>query len=230
MINLMFLSFILAVNSLMVSASYNDMVYVYLLIFIIFISYYLYRIKKQKKSPVLPEKFSMTTKIVTVMSCIFLLFDFGVYFTGKLNIQLVLYLPFLFLILTFLLFIYKKVFSFNSFFAGVLFFNVYIMSTILLVLNYLHNNFFPFTIIIHFIVFLSALSLMNANSIEIKESDFTDSKEFMSLLFTNVVLIFVSLNNILSFQRPAIFISYVFFVTIIFISYIIYRNYKMYVN
>lgn len=230
MINLIFLSFILVVNSLITSAFYNNMLYVYLLIFIIFISYYFYRIKKQKNSLVLPEKISTTTKTVIVMSCIFLSFDFVVYLTEKLNIQLVLYLPFLFLILTFLLFIYKKVFLFKSFFAVILFFNVYIMSTILLVLNCLHNNFFPFTLIIHFTVFLSVISLMNANSTEIKEYDFTDSKEVMSLLFTNVVLIFVSLNNILSFQRPAIFVSYAFFVTILFISYIIYHNYKMYVN
>lgn len=229
-INLIFLSFILSVNHILNPAFYNDMFYVYSLIFIIFVLYYVYRIKKQKKSSVPVIKFSITSKIVTVTSIVFLLFDFFIYLCSKSSIQLILYIPFLFLILMFLLFIYTKEFSFNSFFAAILFFNVYIISTILLVLNAVDNNFFSFTVIIHFIVFLSVLSLMNANSTETKDKSFAYGKELMCLLFANTVLIFISLNNIMSFQMPAIFLSYVFFITILFISYIVYHNYKMYIN
>ena len=221
---------ILILNSLSSKSFYGPMIYVYITLFIIFVSYYIYRLQKQKKSPVPTSNIPSTLKATIVLSCIFLLFDFFVYRADKLTIQLILYLPFLFLVLTFLLFIYKKVFEFKSFFAAVLVFNVYIMATIFLVLNCFSENFFSFTVFFHFIIFLSAIYLMKSNSSLGKEQDFVYSKEFIFLLLANIILIFLSLNNIFYFAFPEIFISYTYFIAISLIAYIIYYNYKIYIN
>ena len=226
---IIFLS-VLIFNSLSANDSYTNMFFVYLTLFIIFVFYYIFRIQKQKKSPIPATKLSSTVKATITLCCIFLLFDFIVYRADKLSIQLILYLPFLFLVLTFLFFIYKKIFELKSFFAAILFCNIYIMTTVFLVLNYLTTNFFSFTLLFHFIIFASVLYLMKVNSSLSKKHEFTQNKEFIFLLFVNVILIFISLNNIFYFPFPEIFKSYTYFVAISLIVYIIYHNYKTYIN
>lgn len=224
------LAFILALNSLF-SKDLFLMSFIYLLVLIIFIAYYIFRIKKQKKSVIPIQKFSSTTKVLTIMFAIFLLFDFVVWISGRMSIQLILYLPILFIILTFLFYIYKKNFSLNSLSSIILFANIYIISTILLVLNCIHNNFFTFMVLIHFVLFSSIVSLFTINSNENEEDNLLIAKEkFMSLIFSNIILIFISLNNILSFQIPQIFLSYLYFIAIIFITYIAYYHYKIFAN
>ena len=228
-INFLVLLVILFMNSLLFRDFYSDMLFIYIILFVITTAYYIYRIKKQRKSQVPIPKISSTTKLLTILSCLFLLFDFYAYLTGKLSIQLALYMPFLFLIFTFLLFIYKKVFEFKSLFALILFCNVYILSTVFLVLNSFSNNLFSFTLFFHFVIFMSASYLLTANSNLVKE-DFLYSKEFISLTFINILLIFLYLTNILSFIIPSILISYNFFVAILFITYLSIYNYKNYIN
>ena len=228
-INLLTFLFILFINSLFFRDFHRDIIFIYPFIFITILTYYFYKIKKQKESQITFQKKSTATKLLTILSCLFLLFDFIVYLTGKLNIQLILYIPFLFLIFTFLLFIYKKLFEFKSFFALILFFNIYILATALLVLNCFSNNLFSVTLFFHFIIFLSVSCLVTANSNLIDE-DFLYSKEFISLIFINILLIFLYLTNILSFIIPSILISYNFFVAILFITYLAIYNYKNYIN
>lgn len=229
-INFIILLSILTFNSLSVNGFNDSMFFIYATMFTIFFSYYIYRLQKQKKSPVPASKFSSTLKSAIILGCIFLLFDFFVYRAEKLNIQLVLYLPFLFLILSFLLFIYKKVFEFKSFFSAILFINIYISATVLLVLNYFSGNLFSLTIFFHFLIFTSAIHLMLVNSGLNEKQSFTQNREFLSLLLTNIILIFISLNNIFYFVLPEIFVSYTYFVAILFIIYIIWHNYKSYIN
>ncbi len=69
------------------------------------------------------------------MCSVFLLFDLVVWFFDRMSVQLILYMPVLFGIFTLLLFIYKKEFYFNSMFPAILFFNIYILSSVLLVFN-----------------------------------------------------------------------------------------------
>ena len=228
-INTIVFLLILLINSTNKTDYYKGLIFIYGTILIIFIVYYIYRIKKQKKSQVPVINFSSTTKLLTILSCLFLIFDFGVYITGKLSIQLVIYMPFLFLILTFLLFVYKKSFEFKSFFALILFCNVYILATVFLVLNYVSNNFFSFTLFFHFIIFSSTSYLMIANS-NLVEKDFLYSQEFISMMFINILLIFLYLTNILSFLIPSVLISYNFFVAILLITYLAIYNYKNYIN
>ena len=229
MINIIVVFAILSINSIINVDYYKDMLFVYGTTAIIFIIYYIYRIKKQKKSQIPITKFSSITKLLTILCCLFFIFDFCVFFTGKLSIQLILYMPFLFLILTFLLFIYQKAFEFKSLFALILFCNIYILATVFLVLNYISNNFFSFTLFFHFIIFLSTAYLAISNSNLVKE-DFLYSKEFISFISINILLIFLYLTNILSFQIPSILISYNFFAAILFIAYLAIYNYKNYIN
>lgn len=228
-INTIVLLFILFINSLIFCNFYSDMIFIYGTILIILIFYYIYRLKKQKKAEIPIPKISSATKLLTILCCLFLFFDFYVYLIGKLNIQLVLYMPFLFLMLTFLLFIYKKIFEFRSMFALILFCNIYILSTIFLVLNYFSNNLFSFTLFFHFVIFSSISYLITVNSSLIKEM-FVYSKEFIALIFINILLIFLYLTNILYFIIPSIIISYNFFIAILFIVYLAIYNYKNYIN
>lgn len=229
MISTIMLLIILLINSITNTGYYKDIIFIYGTILIIFIAYYIYRIKKQKKSQVPVIKFSSATKILATLSCLFLVFDFYVYNAGKFSIQLILYIPFLFLILSFLLFIYKKVFEFKSLFALILFCNIYMLTTFFLVLNYISNNLLSFTLFFHFVIFLSISYLLIANSKLVKE-DFLYSKEFLSLISVNILLIFLYLTNILSFTIPPIIISYIFFVAILLITYLAIYNYKNYIN
>ncbi|WP_372521015.1 hypothetical protein [Candidatus Ruminimicrobiellum ovillum] len=229
MISTIMLLIILLINSITNTGYYKDIIFIYGTILIIFIAYYIYRIKKQKKSQVPVIKFSSATKFLATLSCLFLVFDFYVYNAGKFSIQLILYIPFLFLILSFLLFIYKKVFEFKSLFALILFCNIYMLTTFFLVLNYISNNLLSFTLFFHFVIFLSISYLLIANSKLVKE-DFLYSKEFLSLISVNILLIFLYLTNILSFTIPPIIISYIFFVAILLITYLAIYNYKNYIN
>ena len=65
-----------------------------------------------------------------------------------------------------------------------------------------------------------------ANSKTTEKDDILYKKNIMSLLFANIVLIFICLNNLLLFQLPQIIVSYLYFITIILVSYIAYYNYK----
>jgi hypothetical protein len=229
MINSIALLFLLLTNSLIFPASYKNMIFICGSVLLIFICYYIYRIEKQKKSQVSKPNIPSATKLLIILSCLFLLFDFTIHLSGKLSIQLVLYLPFFFLILSFLLFIYKKVFEFKSLFALILFCNIYMLSTVFLVLNYFSNNLFSFILFFHFIIFISVSCLITANS-SLEDKDFLYSKEFISLMFMNILLIFLYLTNVLLFPIPQIIISYNFFVAILFITYLAIYNYKNYIN
>lgn len=224
---MIFLSFVLTANAYINSMLLPDMFYVYLLILFIFVFYYIFRLKKQKKSPVPLKVFSSAAKILTAMCGIFLIFDLLVFFSGKFSLQLILYLPFLFLILSFIVCVYKKFFKFNSFSSLILFFNIYIMATLLLVLNFISFKFFSFTVITHFIIFAAAVFVMMINSAEKEDFESFYSMEFMALILLNVVLIFISLNNLLPIRLPDVFISYLYFVSIIFISFLGWENYKI---
>ena len=79
-------------------------------------------------------------------------------------------------------------------------------------------------------LFTAASFMIHANSELSKDDDFIYAKEFIFLLFTNIILIFISLTNIFAFVIPQIFISYTFFIAILFIAYILYYNYKIYIN
>ena len=225
-ISVMFLLFVLAVNSFDLT-KYTDMFCVYTALFFIFLLYYMFRKKKQKKSPVSEIKFSLTMEILTAMCGMFLFFDLLVFIYDRLSLQLILYLPFLFLILSFIVCIYKKTFTFNSFSSLILFLNIYVMATLMLVVNYINFNYFSFMAIIHFILFSAAILVMLSNSYENESVDSQNSLENMALIFLNIVLIFISLNNILSMRIPEIFTSYLHFISILFVCYLGYKNYKM---
>ena len=226
-IGMILLSFILAVNAYMNPMISPVMLYIYSTIFCIFILYYIFRLKKQKKSPISLKTFSSATIILTAMCGIFLIFDLIVFSYGRLSLQLILYIPFLFLILSFIICVYKKYFKFNSYSSLILFFNIYITATLLLVLNFINFNFFSFTAIIHFIIFAAAVFVMIINSVEKEYFEPLYSVENMALIFLNIVLIFISLNNLLSINLPDIFVSYLYFISIIFISFLGWKNYKM---
>lgn len=225
-INIFTLLVIFFINSLFDNSLFL-MSLIYLLFLIIFVFYYIFRLNKQKKSLVEIQKVSSYTKSLIVMNVIFLIFDLIVYRYNKLQIQLVLYIPILFAMLTFLLSIYKKVLSFKSLMAFLLFLNVYIISTFLLVLNYLNNNLFAFLVLIHSILFFATVCLFKINSIETDKQDFYYSHNLFSLLFANMIIIFISLNNILSFQIPNMFASYLYFAVLSLVAYLVYCIYKI---
>ena len=225
-INLITLFFILLIGSFL-SKDLIIMTPIYLLFIIIFVSYYIFRLKKQKESTVKMPTISSYSKNLTVMSILFLLFDLIVYICGRLQIQLVLYIPILFAVFTFLLSIYKKELAFKSFVAFLLFFNVYIISSLLLVLNYLYNNLFAFLVILHLILFFATVCLFKINSVETDDKDFYYNHNLFGLLFSNIIIIFISLNNILSFSIPNTFASYLYFSVLVIITYLIYCIYKI---
>ena len=224
--NIIVLSIILAINSLLPPNQKISMFFVFITISIIFICYYIFKLKKQRKSTVSTTKFCGIYKFISIMCSMFLVFDLIVWICDRMNILLLLYMPILFGIFTLLLFIYKKEFYFNSIFPVILFLSVYILSSTLLVLNSITTNFFMFMIIVHFIIMSSFLNLFMANSTLTKNDEFLYTKNIMSLLFFFFFLIFICLNNLLLFQLPQIIVSYLYFITIILVSYIAYYNYK----
>ena len=225
-INVITLLFILTINSFL-NKDIVIMIPLYLLLIVIFVCYYIFRLKKQKKSVVAIPKISSYTKSLIIMNILFLLFDLIVYICQRLQIQLVLYMPILFAVFTFLLSIYKKQPAFKSLSVFLLFFNVYIISSLLLVLNYIHNNLFTFLIILHSILFFATVCLFKINSVETDDKDFYYNQNLFGLLFSNIVIIFISLNNILDFSLPNIFISYLYFSVLAIITYLIYCIYKI---
>lgn len=224
--NIIVLLIILSINSL-IPPSITSMFIIYIITIIIFVGYYIFRLNKQKKSTIEPTKFSGIYKFISIMCSAFLLFDLIVWLSGRMSIQLILYMPILFGIFTLLIFIYKKSFYFNSLFPVILFFNIYILSSTLLVLNSITINFFTFMIIIHLLLMCSIFHLFMANSTQTENDELLYRKNIISLLFANIVLIFICLNNIVLFPLPQIVVSYLYFITIIFISYIAYYNYKI---
>lgn len=226
-ISLIILLSVLAINAHINPLIFTGMFYVYIIMFFIFVFYYFFRIKKQKKSTVPIKIFSSTAKILTSMCGIFLIFDLIVFLSGKFSLQLILYLPFLFLILSFIISVYNKSFRFNSFSSLILFFNIYIIATLMLVLNYVTFNFFSFTVIAHFVIFSAVVFVILENSLENENVDSMYSMENTALIFSNIVLIFIALNNVLSVNFPDIFVSYLYFVSILFLIYLGIKNYKM---
>ncbi len=226
-INVITLLMILLINSFF-SKDLTPMIQIYLLLIIIFACYYIFRLKKQKKSTVRIPEISSYTKSLIIMNVLFLLFDLIVYICDKLQIQLVLYIPILFAVFTFLLSIYKKQLAFKSVMSFLLFFNVYIISSLMLVLNYIHTNLFTFLIILHSILFFATVCLFKINSIETDDKDFYYNNNLFGLLFSNIIVIFISLNNILSFVMPQIFASYLYFCILVIITYLAYCIYKMF--
>ena len=224
--NIIVLSIILAINALLPSHKNISMFFVFITISIIFIYYYIFRLNKQKRSPIAITKFCGICKFISVMCSMFLVFDLIVWICDRMNILLLLYMPILFGIFTLLLFIYNKEFYFNSILPVILFLSVYLLSSTLLVLNSIITNFFTFMIIVHFIIFSSIFNCFMANSTLTENDEILYRKNIMSLIFANIVLIFICLNNLLLFQLPQIIVSYLYFITIILISYIAYYNYK----
>lgn len=228
-INLMVLAFVLTINS---SKTINpllisDLTCAYGVIFFLFLFWYAFRIQKQEKSFVEAAESTLTSKILTAMSVVFLLSDLIVSFFGNLSIQFVLYTPLLFLIFSFIISVCLKFFKLSSPFSLVLFFNIYIISLFLLVLNGINYNFFLVIVIIHFIVLSSTVFMIRANSIENKDLNSLCGFEDMALVFFNIVLIFISLNNFLYIKVPTIFVSYLYLVSIVILGYLGWKNYKM---
>ena len=228
-INLIILSFVLTVNScntvnlLLIT----DLTCVYGVMFFLFLFWYAFRIKKQEKVSMAAIEFSITSKILTAMCAVFLLSDLAVSLLGKLTMQFVLQLPILFLILSFVISVCIKSFKLKSFVSLFLFFNVYVISTFLLVLNGVNYNFFPFIVIAHFIAFSSTAFMIRVNSVENEDFESLYGLENMALVFFNIVLIFISLNNFLYANMPGMFINYLYFISIILIGYLGWKNYKM---
>ena len=207
--NIIVLSIILAINSLLPPNQKISMFFVFITISIIFICYYIFKLKKQRKSTVSTTKFCGIYKFISIMCSMFLVFDLIVWICDRMNILLLLYMPILFGIFILLIFIYKKEFYFTSMFPVILFLNIYILSSTLLV-----------------IIMISSFNCFMANSKTTEKDDLLYKKNIMSLLFANIVLIFICLNNLLLFQLPQIIVSYLYFITIILVSYIAYYNYK----
>ena len=224
--NIIVLSIILAINSLLPPNQKISMFFVFITISIIFICYYIFKLKKQRKSTVSTTKFCGIYKFISIMCSMFLVFDLIVWICDRMNILLLLYMPILFGIFILLIFIYKKEFYFNSILPVILFLSVYLLSSTLLVLNSIITNFFTFMIIVHFIIFSSIFNCFMANSTLTENDEILYRKNIMSLIFANIVLIFICLNNLLLFQLPQIIVSYLYFITIILVSYIAYYNYK----
>jgi hypothetical protein len=178
----------------------------------------------------MPEKtkLSSTVKLLSIMNILFLLFDFIAYINGVLQIQLILYMPILFAIYTVILFIYKKEFSINSFTSLILFFNIYILSSFLLVLNYIGNNFFIFTLIIHSILFYSTICLAQINSKSMYNNESYFNYNVFNLIVPNTILIFIILTDFLSFNIPNIFANYTLSVAALIITYLVWFIYKIF--
>jgi len=226
-LNLLTLSAILIINSFY-NKNIISMLPINILLFIIFTGYYIYRTKKQNKNIPEKTKFSSTVKLLSIMNILFLLFDFIAYINGVLQIQLILYMPILFAIYTVILFIYKKEFSINSFTSLILFFNIYILSSFLLVLNYIGNNFFIFTLIIHSILFYSTICLAQINSKSMYDNESYFNYNVFNLIVPNTILIFIILTDFLSFNIPNIFANYTLSIAALIITYLVWFIYKIF--
>ncbi len=225
-INVITLLLVFLINSFL-NKDLIVMVPIYILFIIVFVCYYIFRTKRQRKSTVAMQEISSYTKVLIIMNIVFLLFDLIVYLCGRLQIQLVLYIPILFTVFSILLSIYKKQLTFKSIISFLLFFNVYIISSLLLVLNYIHTNLFTFLIILHSILFFTTVCLFKVNSTETDEKDFYYNHNLFSLILSNVIVIFISLNNILGFSLPNAFRSYLYFSVLAIITYLAYCIYKI---
>ncbi len=229
-INLMILSFVLTVNSnrTLNPLLITDLTCAYGVMFFLFLFWYAFRIQKQEKASVEAAEYNFTTKILTAMSVVFLLSDLIVSFFGEISVQFVLYTPLLFLIFAFVISVSLKFFKLSSVLSLILFSNIYIISLFLLVLNGINYNFFPFVVILHFILFSSTVFMIRANSVENnKDFDFLYGLENMALVFLNIVLIFISLNNFLYINMHGIFTKYLYVVSFLLFVYLAQKNYKL---
>jgi len=202
----------------------------YIAIIIIFIAYYSYRIIKQNKEVTNIIKISPSFKLLTIVSIILLYLDFISLLYGKLTLQLIIYLPIFFILICSITLVFSKEISFKSIISFLLFANAFFISIFLLILNYQSNNYFTFLLIIHFILFASSICFFKLNSNFSDKKDIYCKNEFIYLLFFNTVLLFISLNNILSFEIAKGFTIYIFIVIISFIIYLAYHNYKILIN
>lgn len=200
----------------------------FILIILIFVSYYFYRIKTQKtlQSTGIDSSFKLIAAVNILMLCL----DFIFYLYGKLTLQFIIYLPIFFILICCIVIVFSKEISFKSIISLLLFSNIFSVSSFLLVLNYQAGNFFSFLMIIHLILFVSSAYFFKLNNSSSDSRTVYYKNEFLALLFFNTVLIFISINNILSFEIPVQFSTYIYVSTIFFTVYLFYYNYKILEN
>ena len=220
------LLFIFILNSFCDKNLYT-MIPVYSVFLAMFILYYVYRIKKQKSFLKTNFQNSPALKFLIIMNFVFLIFDFFVNKYNALQIQLMLYIPVLFGIYTFIIFIYKKEISFKSFVSLAFLVNIYIISTVILVLNFIGNNFFTFTLIIHFILFCSIANFFLINSKNNIDEENFGKYNLVGLFFPNVILCFIVLNDVACLNAPNILANYTLLVSALLITYLSRCIYKI---
>lgn len=227
--NLIVLLILITIKSFMKTELVNIAIS-YIAIIVILIVYYSYRIIKQNKEVINIINISPSFKLLTIVSIILLYFDFISLLYDKLTLQLIIYLPIFFILICSITLVFSKEISFKSITSFLLFANAFFISLFLLMLNYQSNNYFTFLLIIHFILFSSSVCFFKLNSNFSDKKDVFCKNEFIYLLFFNTVLLFISLNNILSFEIPKGFTIYLFILAVSFIVYVVYYNYKILIN
>ncbi|MFA7074351.1 MAG: hypothetical protein WC234_04075 [Endomicrobiaceae bacterium] len=218
---------LIAINNL-INSGLNGTTICFVSIILIFAAYYVYRIKTQKTLK--NTGIDSTFKLIAAVSILMLCLDFIFYLYEKLTLQLILYLPIFFILICCIVIVFSKEISFKSIISLLLFSNIFSVASFLLVLNYQTGNCFSFLLIIHFILFSSSACFFKLNNSDSTNRSLYYKAELLALLFFNAALIFISMNNILSFEIPIQFSTYIYVSTIFFTVYLVYYNYKILEN
>ncbi len=195
----------------------------YAFIAAILASYYVYRFKKQNKEILDVIKIPLSFKILTGLSVVFLCFGFF----EKTNPSWALFLPAVFILICVIAALCGKKPSFKSPVSLILAGNAFFCSFFMLALNCADKNYFTLTLILHFIIFSSAVCLFKLNDAFLPTEDVYGKTEFISLMFFNAALIFILLNDIPLFALPPGFAAYIFVFAVFFIVYVSYYNYQI---
>lgn len=225
-INIITLLILLTLKSFF-STGFTNISASYLLIAAIFALYYVYRFKKQNKEILDVIKISSSFKFLTALSVIFLCLDLVSAAAGKINLLWTMYLPVLFIFICIIRMLYSKEISPKSPASFILTANVLFFSFFMLGLNYANGNYFTFMLILHFVIFSCVVFFFKLNNVFLPAESIYSKSEFASLMFFNAAVIFILLNNILSFELPPALAAYIFIFTLSFIVYILYYIYQI---
>jgi len=199
-------------------------------IILIISAYYMYRIRRQKEIIKNAVKIPVHFKLITLVSILIMCLDFIFFIYGKLSLQLSVYLPIFFILICCIIILFSREISFKSIISLILFSNIFFISSFMIVLNHQNGNYFVFLLIIHFILLSSSACFFKLNNNFSESKDICYSNEFISLLFFSTALIFIFINNILSFEIPKQFVTYISVFVIFFVCYLVYYNYKILAN
>ena len=169
-------------------------------------------------------------KLITLVSILIMCLGFIFFIYGKLSLQLSVYLPIFFILICCIIILFSREISFKSIISLILFSNIFFISSFMIVLNHQNGNYFVFLLIIHFILLSSSACFFKLNNNFSESKDICYSNEFISLLFFSTALIFIFINNILSFEIPKQFVTYISVFVIFFVCYLVYYNYKILAN